>query len=153
MTLSTLLLSYHLKWLLSIKVCIWLDMSWSISVNNISYVSKFISTRFKEILSRTLMQEPLVWHVQLSLIHPITLLQKSNKVSKFHIENIFFTWKPDLNYILRKGMKFENFKINCSATSSPAPLHFGKPHFWKFRKRPPLPPPSLTFSRQNFQVT
>ena len=65
-------------------------MSWISSINNISYESKFIRTRFKEILSRTLMQEPLEWHVQLSLIYPITLLQKSNNVSKFHIENIFF---------------------------------------------------------------
>ena len=65
-------------------------MSWSSSINNISYKYKFIPTRFKEILSRTLIQEPLVWHVQLSLIYPITLLEKRNNVSKFHAEDIFF---------------------------------------------------------------
>ena len=59
-------------------------------MNNISYESKFIPTRFKEILCRTLMQEPLVWNVQLSLIYPITFLQKSNNVRKFQTENIFF---------------------------------------------------------------
>ena len=90
-------------------------MSWFSSINNISYEPKFILTRFKGILSRTLMQEPLVWHVQLSLIYPITLLQKSNNVSKFHIENIFFARKPDLNYILGKGIKFEDCTIKVKA--------------------------------------
>lgn len=79
-------------------------MSWSSSINNISFESKFIPTRFKEILSRTVMQEPRVWHVQLSLIYPITLLQKSNNVSKFHIENIYF-----FNYVLGKSIKFEDY--------------------------------------------
>ena len=81
-------------------------MSWSSSINNISYESKFIPTRFKEILSRALMQESLVWHVQLSIIYPITLLHKSNNVSKFHTEDIFFARKPHLNYILGNGTKF-----------------------------------------------
>ena len=75
----------------------------------------FILTRFKEILSRTLMQELLVWHVQLSLIYPITLLQKSNDVSKFLIENIYFASKPDLNYIVGKGIKFEDCTIKVNA--------------------------------------
>ena len=44
------------------------------TINNVSYDSNFIPTRFKEILSRTIMQEPLEWHVQVSLIYPITLI-------------------------------------------------------------------------------
>ena len=41
-------------------------------------------------------------------------LQKSDKVSKFHIQNMLFAWKPYLNYISGKGTKFEDRSINCS---------------------------------------
>ena len=54
---------------------IWFDMSWNSSINNISYESKFKTIRFKEKLSNTLLlQEPLVCHLQLTLIYPTNKL-------------------------------------------------------------------------------